>query len=482
MKTSCYKKSEPNTAALFESALVFGRIVLIDLYFICAATGPGHAAPAQNSPGTLDATFIKGAGADGFLRVVAVQPDGKVLMGGNFNMVRGVNNALLTRLNQDGAPDAGFISPFPAGGAPRIYTVGVQTDGRILAAGMFTAIGGTLRTNIARLQADGTFDPSFNSGAGPSGLVRIMALQPDGRILIGGEFTTVNKTNRNRVARLNADGSLDLTFDPGTGADNIVRTVALLPTGQVLVGGLFTSFNGHPSKFLVRLNANGTLDASFPAGSGPNSNVYFAAPQPDGKIFISGDFTAVNGTNINRVARLWADGSLDTSFSPAGGALGGPVYHVIRQENGRIVIGGGFTTVNGATLNRLARLNPDGSLDPDFNPGAGADNEVLTLAIQGDGKLLAGGLFATYESTNVGMIARIYGDPLYPSLDAQLADSSHLLVAWPLWASAYTLQANESLQAAGWQTVTNMPTPQNTRQAVTVPIPGRAQFYRLISP
>ena len=147
--------------------------------------------------------------------------------------------------------------------------------------------------------------------------------------------------------------------------------MALLPSGQVLVGGLFTSFNGRPANYLVRLNSDGTLDMSFPAGGGPNNNVYFIAPQAEGMILIGGDFTQVNGTNINRIARLRADGSVDDSFLPTGGVSGGPIYHIVCQDNGKIVIGGSFTSVNGSSLNRLARLNPDGSLDSGFNPGAG---------------------------------------------------------------------------------------------------------------
>jgi uncharacterized delta-60 repeat protein len=460
---------------------ILTRIVLFCLFLSTAICPFGYAAFGQ-TPGSLDTTFIKGAGADGFVRVVAVQPDGKVLAGGNFSMLRGVTNTLIARLNSDGTPDSGFSSAFVAPVlSARIYTLGIQTDGRILAAGMFTGVGGTFRTNIVRLQADGSVDVSFDSAAGPSGLVRKLVVQPDGRILIGGEFTTVNNTNRNRIARLNADGSLDASFDPGTGADNIVRTVARLPTGEVMVGGLFTSFDGRPANYLVRLNNDGTLDQSFPAGSGPNNNVYFIDPQAEGTILIGGDFTAVGGTNINRVARLRADGSVDDTFLPVGGALGGPVYHIVQQDNGKIVIGGSFSSVNGSSLNGLARLNADGSLDSGFHSGTGASDMVLTLAIQGDGRLVAGGLFATYDGTTVGMIARVYGDPVYPVIAAELPDSSHVLVSWPSWASAYALQTTERLQPADWQPATNSATLQGNRQTITLPFGAASQLYRLIS-
>jgi len=441
----------------------------------------GSPALAQ-TPGSLDTSFIKGAGADGFIRVVAVQPDAKILAGGNFGSVHGANNTLVTRLNSDGSPDTSFASAFlPPILASRVYTLALQPDGRILAAGTFTSVGGTFRTNVARLQADGSLDPSFDPGAGPAGLVRILAIQTDTRILIGGEFTTVNNTNRNRIARLNADGSLDTTFDPGTGADNIVRSIALLPSGQLLVGGLFTSFDGQASKYLVRLNANGSLDTSFPAGGGPNGDVYFVAPQPEGTILIGGDFTAVNGTNLNRIARLLADGSVDPSFIPQGGVVGGPVYNIIRQPSDKIALAGAFTTVNTVPRNRLARLNPDGSLDSAFDPGSGPSDTVLTLAIQTDGKLVAGGLFATYDGTTVGMLARVNGDSIYPALAAELPDPEHILVSWPSWATNYALQTKAQLQLATWQTITNKAGIRGDQLAITLPLAAQSQFYRLIS-
>jgi uncharacterized delta-60 repeat protein len=345
---------------------------------------------------------------------------------------------------------------------------------------LFTEAGSSFRTNIARLNSDGSLDESFDALGGPSGLVRIVVLDSNGRILIGGEFTAVDGTPRNRIARLNSGGLLDGSFNPGAGASDVVRTVAVLPTGQILIGGLFTSFDGNSKPYLARLNSDGTLDQSFPAGTGPNNNVYFVSPQADGTILISGDFTSVNGTGINRIARLKQDGSLDSSFSPTGGVLGGAVYHVLTQANGRIILGGAFTAVNGTALNRLARLNTDGSLDMTFNPGAGASDMILSLAIQNDGMILAGGLFSTYAGTEVGMIARVYGDASAPVLSIQDAGNHQIVVSWPSWASSFTLQAVDALSGAGWQTVTNIPVVQSDKLGVTLPVGTTGTgFFRL---
>lgn len=447
----------------------------------CFST-PGSFLSWAQTPGTLDKTF-GGQGADGFIRVVAVQADGKILAGGNFSTVRGVKTPLIARLSADGKADTGFVSPFPTPVGPaRIYTVAVQPDGDIVAAGIFTNVGGFLRTNIARLHADGSLDQNFSAGTGPSGLVRILALQTDGKILLGGEFTSVNQTNRNRIGRLNPNGSLDDSFDPGSGANNIVRTVVALANGQVLVGGLFTSFNGRPASYLVRLNANGSLDSSFPAGSGPNGDVYFIAPQTNGTLLVGGDFTAVNGSSFNRIVRLQSDGSLDPSFSTGSGVVGGPVYHIIRQLNGKLVIGGGFTNVDGAAMNRLARLNPDGSVDPGFTPGTAASDLVLSLALQSDGRLVAGGLFATYDGSTVGMLACIFGDPAFPQIAATQPGAQSLQLSWPSWAVGYNVQSATHLYRADWQPFTNLPVLQGDQWTITVPSTGGTQFFRLVLP
>ena len=136
--------------------------------------------------------------------------------------------------------------------------------------------------------------------------------------------------------------------------------------------------------------------------------------------------------------------------------------------------------MNGVALSRLARLNPDGSLDAGFNPGAGPSDLVLTLAIQADGMLVLGGLFTTYDGTNVGMIARVYGDPALPLVAAERLDSTHVLMSWPSWAKNYALQTTEGLGPASWETLTNRAESQGDRLTLTLPSSTPSRFYRLI--
>jgi uncharacterized delta-60 repeat protein len=258
---------------------------------------------------------------------------------------------------------------------------------------------------------DHSFNPTdigFGNGDGANNWVRSTVLQPDGKILIGGSFTAYNGTTRNSIARLNADGSLDASFNPGTGANDWVHSIALQPDGKILIGGKFTAYNGTTRNRIARLNTDGSLDASFNPGTGADHWVNSIALQPDGKILIGGEFTAYNGTTSNYIARLNTDGSLDASFNPRTGADHW-VNSIALQPDGKILIGGYFDTYNGTTRNRIARLNTDGSLDASFNPGTGANDGVRSIALQPDGKILIGGLFTAYNGTGRNRVARIRG-------------------------------------------------------------------------
>ena len=150
---------------------------------------------------------------------------------------------------------------------------------------------------------DGSLDPSFDPNA--NGVIERLVVQPDGKILIGGAFTEVDGTTRNRIARLMPDGLLDLSFDPGTGADISLRTVIVLPDGKILIGGSFTQFNGTPRNKIARLMLNGSLDLSFDPGAGINPGlIRTLAMQRDGKILIGGLFTSFNGTPHKIITRL----------------------------------------------------------------------------------------------------------------------------------------------------------------------------------
>ena len=189
---------------------------------------------------------------------------------------------------------------------------------------------------------DANTSPPYILSPGANNTVQAIALQPDGKIVLGGDFTAVNTAPRNRIARMNFNGSLDLGFNPRSGADGFVSAIALQDDGKVLIGGGFTSIDGILRKSIARLNTNGVLDTTFNPGAGADGPIRTIAVESDGKILIGGDFLTFDGTNRNFFARLNANGSLDSTYNPGKGpsgpvssiALSAGAMEVDRQASG----------------------------------------------------------------------------------------------------------------------------------------------------
>lgn len=352
--------------------------------------------------GSLDTTFDPGTGPNGGVFALALQPDGKILLGGAFIDVGGAiqDGYMIARMNANGSPDPGF---HPLGGASQhVRALALQPDGKIMIGGLFDVVDALVRGRVARMETDGDADPTFDADISQGTEVNALSIQADGKILIGGSFQVVGGVVRTNIARLDAAGGVDTAFAPST--DGIVYGVALQPDGKVLICGNFTTVSGAGRERIARLNANGTLDTTFNPGNGANMRVDELSLQPDGKILIGGIFTLFGGVARNRVARLNTDGSLDTTFEPdVDGSV--TAFHV--QANGKVVIGGNFAMVDGVARNNVARLNADGSLDTTFDPGTGANQSVEAMVVQPDGKLLIAGLFTQIDGTPAPRIARL---------------------------------------------------------------------------
>lgn len=215
----------------------------------------------------------------------------------------------------------------------------LYTQGLILAISLMTCC--LPQKTIAQ---SGANDPTFNPQDGANANVLACVTQPDGKILIAGEFTSFNGMAQNYLARLNPDGSLDNTFNIGSGANSAVFKIALQNDGKILIAGFFTSFNQISRGRIARLNEDGSLDNTFDPVTGANAAIHTISIQPDGKIVIGGAFTSYNGTNRARIARLNADGSLDSAFNPGAGAMG-IVHASLLLDDGKLIIGGGICTV-----------------------------------------------------------------------------------------------------------------------------------------
>ncbi len=251
----------------------------------------------------------------------------------------------------------------------------------------------------------------------------------DGRILIGGSFVKSHDSPRRNIARLLPDGSVDSEFDPGSGFNGTVNAAAVLHDGKILVGGEFSSYNGTPASRLVLLNPDGTR--AFPLVSPDQNVVYWVGVQPDGKILYAGNFRSVGG-GYRRIgiARLNADGTLDGSFTTGAGSDGAAIRDVLLEVGGKMRISGDFSSYAGTARLGLARLHPDGSLDNGFLPGYGLNGGAgYRMAVQRDGRMLVAGSFASYNAEPANNLARVryYGvnDPslgAHPLSAARLAD------------------------------------------------------------
>jgi uncharacterized delta-60 repeat protein len=334
--------------------------------------------------------------ANGQVNSIVVQADGQILAAGLFSSIGGETRQKIARL--DAA--TGLADSFDPNANNEVFSIAVQADGKILAAGDLTFIGGQTRNRIARLETDGTLDQTLDLnivcrplGGRPLSIgsfVFATAVQSDGKILFGGKFTSVLGVNRSNIARLNTNGTLDTTFDPN--ANSPVNVIAVQVDGKILAGGLFTSIGGETRNYIARLDADGSADSFDPNA---NSEVDSIATQPDGGILVGGNFSGANsigGQTRNYIARLDPTTGLADSFDPN---ANGRVHSVAVQTDGKILAGGlfsGANSIGGQTRNRIARLNATTGLADSFDPNA--NNEVDTIATQPDGRILVGGNFS----------------------------------------------------------------------------------------
>ncbi len=341
--------------------------------------------------------------ANGTIRVAVVQADGKILIGGEFTTLApnggaAVARNYIARLNTDGSLDTAFnpnANNF-------VLSLAVQTDGKVLAGGTYSTIGGQARNSLARLDATtgaaDAFDPNANS------FVQALAVQSDGKIVAGGAFTSIGGQARNFIARLDPTTGLADSFNPN--ANNVIRVLTLQSTdGKILAGGLFSNIGGQARSFIARLDATTGLADSF----NPNANnfVRAIAVQGDGKILAGGLFSgtgSIGGQARNFIARLDPTTGAADAFNPNANA---EVRALALQTDGKILAGGDFSGANGIggqTRNFLARLDATNGAADTFDPNA--NSFVRALAVQADGGVIVGGLFTTLAPDGGAAVTR----------------------------------------------------------------------------
>ncbi|MGE3310991.1 MAG: Calx-beta domain-containing protein [Limisphaerales bacterium] len=357
----------------------------------------------NEAPGRLDESFQPGLGADGPVRALALQGDGKVLVGGDFATFDGVVQPRLVRLHADGFVDQSFNTGLGFDGS--VLAVGEIGDGRLLVGGTFSRVDGSIRTNLARLEPDGT--RSLTGQWAVDGPVR--AIATGDRVFIGGAFGRVESAARYGVARMALDGGLDPEFQPiGSGRPD-VRALADAGDAGAWVGGGFSDWAGTGQRYLVRLRPDGSPDAALPSGFAPNGAVNALARGSDGSIYLGGEFTAVGGLPRAGVARWLASGGVDPGFDP-GTAADGFVLATAADSAGRSLFAGSFEAFAGGPAGRFVRLDSEGGMDPGFFQGPGANDVVRALVVQPNGAILLGGDFTEVNERPRLRVARIHAE------------------------------------------------------------------------
>jgi uncharacterized delta-60 repeat protein len=349
--------------------------IIIGGEFIFSSGVRGYVA-RLNTDGTFDSSFSNGTAPNAIVNDIALRADGKIIVGGGFTLFNNNSMKKLARLNTDGSLDNTFTSSITLSD-PVVNDVELLPDNRILAGFNFSH---NLFNPLLRFNADGVFDSSFVVRATRGGTVRKILQQPDGKILVAGEFLYANGVERRSLARFNADGSLDTSFVPyfnNLSPLPLIQAIALQPDGKIIVG----AWHGI---VLQRLNADGSQDTSFFTLLNSSSQIYDVLVQTDGKILAGGN---LNFPPSYRFARFNTNGSFDTTFNLP--QPNGTVYKLITQPDGKLLIGGSFSTISDiAFRNGLARYNANGGLDTTFNPPDGTSPAVVDMDLQADGKIV----------------------------------------------------------------------------------------------
>jgi uncharacterized delta-60 repeat protein len=377
------------------------------------------------------AGFTAVAGYPGMVSSLATQRDGKIIIGGpNFNGVGGKYRGGFARLNPDGSLDTSFKS----GVNGWVKGVAIQADGKILVAGNFGQCQGYARSSLARLHPDGSLDTAFNSPLGADIVHQVVPLA-NGQMMITGWLESAD--TKVPAMRLNSDGVRDPSFDasgfsiPGSEGWHGTR-IAVVGTNYVVAGAYNTVTVMNGGGYLARLTHSGAVDTGFgPANTPPlhiqtmDGEIEDLLLQPDGKIVVSGGFSHILDGTVNpparrAIARFSANGLLDNTFTPSlappPGANAIILAAMARQPNGKILIEENFFNNDTFVSAQIARLNANGSLDPAFILGTPANggywpnagNSILRLS---SGKALVGGCFSSYNGTAAWSLVRIFAGP-----------------------------------------------------------------------
>ncbi len=377
-----------------------------------------QAVPSLAQTGALDPGFSAGTGANGLIRRVVPLASGGMIVSGSFTTMNGQPCGRIARLLDDGTYDPTFTTGTGFNG--QVNDMDLQSDGRIIAIGTFTQFNDTPVDRIARLLPDGTLDVSF-APVITTALTSVRVL-PDDRFTLTGGFTVTGVSNLLRCARFHADGTLDQALSTLSNTNNTVINSCTMADGRTVITGSFTVVQGLSRRGIAVIGTNGTIDSSFDPGTGFNmesASLQRVQMGASGRIYAMGIFQNYNGTPVSNVVRLETDGSLSPGWNTTVNYDNG-VQSILERPDGSVVCTGLFTNVGGNARGRFCILDPSGDPVPGPPYGAGANSNVSTSVLDGTGKLLICGTFTSFNGAAHGCIARLFQcgtDHWYADLD-----------------------------------------------------------------
>jgi uncharacterized delta-60 repeat protein len=416
-----------------------------------------------NPSGSIDFD-LKSMNSDSSIYSIIQQSDGKLVVGGDFTSYSGSEINSIVRINPSGSidPDFNVSGGFNRFGA--VNSIIQQSDGKLVAGGNLTSYSGSAVNRIVRINPSGSIDPDFNVSGGFNSTLRTIIQQSDNKLVVGGDFTSYSGSANNRIVRINSSGSIDTTFAISGGFNNTVHSLIQQPDGKIVAGGRFLTYSGSASNRIIRINPSGSIDPTFAISEGFNGAVFRIIQQSDGRLIIGGQFTSYSGSNegtYDGIINLNEDGTINNNFNINGGVRSinffaidsilplsnkdilvggdfsrinvfpftqsisnlvlldenlnlkqnypvlGTVRTIIQQPDNKLVVVGDFTSYSGSAVNRIVRINPDTTIDPDFNISGGFNSFTLSAIQQSDGKLVVGGSFSSYSGSAVNGIVRI---------------------------------------------------------------------------
>lgn len=410
---------------------------------------------------------IKLDGANGTVYSIALDNADNVLLGGEFSSVNGLDFTRLARLDPEGRVDM----EFDAGLGPNntVYNVAYARDGGIWVGGLFNQIDGVNSGHLARLNVNGSMDETFDPGTALAGSV-FDILEVENGLLVGGDFGLV---------MLNLDGTANEAFQAPE-LNGAVYSISSAPGGGVVLAGSFTTVNETKRVRLAKLNRKGLLDPAFDTGEGPNGDVYAVKALPNGKILAGGLFVTVDGLSARRLALLAADGSLDRSLD-IGSGFNGPVRSIERRADGLVLVGGAFTKLNHVPQNKVALIGLDGSLVKNDLNELALNGPVYSVSENPGGLLAVAGSF-TKDSESGGynrfVLVENFSSVKPARLSVAMFDGSLFMKLNGASGLVYGVEISENLET--WHSFTEVTVPGEGALTLDLGQTEGVRYYRAV--